>query len=75
MAADFPSVMFAKVDVDANRETRDYCGVSWTLTRTPNQMPMFQLFVEGVKVAETKGMNEQGLRVLFLFFEPIACST
>jgi hypothetical protein len=73
MAAEFPCVMFAKVDVDANQETASHCGVrSWIGF---NPLPTFQLFVEGVKVAETKGMDEQGLRVLFLFSKPIACST
>jgi thioredoxin len=57
MAAEFPSVSFAKVDVDANQETAGQCGV--------RAMPTFQLFVEGNKVAETKGANERSLKVQF----------
>jgi thioredoxin-like negative regulator of GroEL len=56
MVAEFPSVVFAKVDVDANQETASHCGV--------RSMPTFQLFKGGEKVAETKGANEQGLRVI-----------
>jgi hypothetical protein len=57
MATEFPSVSFAKVDVDTNQETAGQCGV--------RAMPTFQLFVEGNKVAETKGANERSLKVQF----------
>ena len=54
--AEFPSVVFAKVDVDANQETASHCGV--------RSMPTFQLFKGGEKVAVTKGASEQWLRVI-----------
>ena len=58
MVSEFPSVVFAKVDVDANQETASHCGV--------RSMPTFQLFKGGEKVAETKGAREQELRVIIL---------
>ena len=58
MVAEFPSVAFSKVDVDANQETAAHCGV--------RSMPTFQLFKGGEKVAETKGAREQELRVIIL---------
>ena len=67
MVAEFPSVVFAKVDVDANQETASHCGV--------RSMPTFQLFKGGEKVAETKGANEQGLRVIIFATDENQAST
>jgi hypothetical protein len=55
MVTEFPFAVFAKVDYDGNQETAAHCGVL--------ALPTFQLYKEGKKVAETKGANEQLLRV------------
>ena len=55
MQEEFPSVVFAKIDVDANEEAAAACGVQ--------AMPTFQFYKGGVKVGELKGANEGKLRV------------
>ena len=54
MAADCPEVQFVKVDVDANAETAQACGVQC--------MPTFQFYKAGQKIDEMSGANEEGLR-------------
>ena len=54
MAEEMPDVQFVKVDVDANSETAQACGISC--------MPTFQLYKAGAKVDELSGANEQALR-------------
>eukprot|EP00292_Cryptomonas_paramecium_P028189 CAMPEP_0113669076 /NCGR_PEP_ID=MMETSP0038_2-20120614/4366_1 /TAXON_ID=2898 /ORGANISM="Cryptomonas paramecium" /LENGTH=61 /DNA_ID=CAMNT_0000584913 /DNA_START=298 /DNA_END=483 /DNA_ORIENTATION=+ /assembly_acc=CAM_ASM_000170 len=54
MAAEYPQVVFVKVDVDANEETAAACGVSC--------MPTFQFYKGGVKVSEFSGADESKLR-------------
>jgi thioredoxin len=58
MAEEFPGVVFTKIDVDANSEAAEQCGVQ--------AMPTFQFYKGGQKVDEMKGANEAGLRVSFM---------
>jgi thioredoxin 1 len=55
MAEEFPGVVFTKIDVDANSEAAEQCGIQ--------AMPTFQFYKGGNKVGEMKGANEAGLRV------------
>lgn len=55
MQEEFPGVVFAKIDVDANEEATQLCGVT--------AMPTFQFYKGGQKVGELKGANADGLRV------------
>lgn len=55
MSEEFPSVVFTKIDVDANEEAAQQCGVQ--------AMPTFQFYKGGQKVGELKGANESKLRV------------
>jgi thioredoxin 1 len=57
MAKEFPSVVFTKIDVDANAEAAEQCGIQ--------AMPTFQFYKGGQKVGEMKGANESALRVSF----------
>ena len=56
MSQDYPNVVFIKVDVDANGETAEKCGI--------NCMPTFQCFKDGSKVDETLGASPDGLKKL-----------
>lgn len=55
LSQEFPSVVFTKIDVDANEEATAECGVQ--------AMPTFQFYKGGQKVGELQGANESGLRV------------
>jgi thiol-disulfide isomerase/thioredoxin len=55
MQEEFPGVVFTKIDVDANSEAAEQCGIQ--------AMPTFQFYKGGQKVGEMKGANESGLRV------------
>jgi thiol-disulfide isomerase/thioredoxin len=54
MQEEFPSVVFTKIDVDANEEAAAACGIQ--------AMPTFQFYKGGQKVGEIKGANEGKLR-------------
>jgi hypothetical protein len=58
MSEEFPGVVFTKIDVDANAEAAEQCGIQ--------AMPTFQFYKGGQKVGEMKGANESALRVSFL---------
>ena len=58
MAEEFPAVVFTKIDVDANAEAAETCGIQ--------AMPTFQFYKGGQKVGEMKGANEASLRVSFV---------
>ncbi len=61
MAEEFPGVVFTKIDVDANSEAAEQCGIQ--------AMPTFQFYKGGQKVGEMKGANEASLRVSFISSE------
>mmetsp|Transcript_47569 Transcript_47569/g.110319 ORF Transcript_47569/g.110319 Transcript_47569/m.110319 type:complete len:105 (-) Transcript_47569:404-718(-) len=54
LAAEFPNIVFVKVDVDENEETAAHCGIS--------AMPTFQFYQKGEKVNEFSGASEDKLR-------------
>lgn len=54
MANEFPGAVFVKVDVDAQANISQMCGI--------RAMPTFQFFKNGVKVDEVMGANVQALR-------------
>merc|ERR1712071_210118 len=54
MAGEFSSVTCIKVDVDANSETSEHCGIT--------AMPTFHFYKDGVKVDELVGASEGKLR-------------
>jgi thioredoxin 1 len=56
MAAEFPHVSFAKVDVDAAEDVAERCAVT--------AMPTFQFYRGGARVAEMCGAEEAKLRAL-----------
>ena len=58
MAAEWPNVVFAKVDVDDADGVAERCGVT--------AMPTFQFYRSGAKVAELCGAEEDELRALLL---------
>mmetsp|Transcript_280 Transcript_280/g.796 ORF Transcript_280/g.796 Transcript_280/m.796 type:complete len:241 (-) Transcript_280:194-916(-) len=58
LAMEFTWVDFLKVDVDANQDTAQACGI--------RAMPTFQIFRGGAKVAEMRGANPDGLRQLII---------
>ena len=54
MSNDYGEVQFVKVDVDANAETAQACGVQC--------MPTFQFFKNGQKIDEMSGANDAALK-------------
>ena len=56
MAAEFPNVILRKVDVDANADTAQHCGIAC--------MPTFHFFKNGEKIEADKieGANEVKIR-------------
>ena len=56
LAADFPHMVFIKVDVDENQETAQECGV--------RAMPTFKVFRDSKEVAQLQGADPNGLREL-----------
>ena len=54
MQEEMPDIIFVKVDVDENQETAQHCEVT--------AMPTFQFFVNGRKINEIVGANEESIR-------------
>jgi ubiquitin C len=54
--AEMSDIVFVKVDVDANADTAQACGISC--------MPTFQLFKGGTMVDKLEGASEDGIRAL-----------
>ena len=54
MSNTYSDCQFVKVDVDANAETAQACGISC--------MPTFHFYKAGQKVDEMSGANEEGLK-------------
>ncbi|KAK7051630.1 Peptide-N(4)-(N-acetyl-beta-glucosaminyl)asparagine amidase [Paramarasmius palmivorus] len=58
LSGDFPQVKFYKVDVDAQQEIVQECGIQ--------SMPTFQVYHKGNKVGEIKGAAPQKLQELLV---------
>ncbi|KAL4217218.1 hypothetical protein ACF0H5_023670 [Mactra antiquata] len=56
IAEENPDIVFIKVDVDQNADTASACSI--------NCMPTFQIFVDGKRVEQLEGANENKLREL-----------
>eukprot|EP00307_Rebecca_sp_RCC1486_P014310 CAMPEP_0119410890 /NCGR_PEP_ID=MMETSP1335-20130426/3783_1 /TAXON_ID=259385 /ORGANISM="Chrysoculter rhomboideus, Strain RCC1486" /LENGTH=144 /DNA_ID=CAMNT_0007435483 /DNA_START=12 /DNA_END=446 /DNA_ORIENTATION=- len=56
LQAEFPHVVFVKVDVDENQETAMACGIS--------AMPTFKAYKNQQEVGMVRGADEAGLRAL-----------
>ena len=54
IAEENPDVQCFKVDVDANGETAQACGIQ--------AMPTFQFYKAGAKLDEMRGANEVGIK-------------
>lgn len=56
LAIEFPWADFVKVDVDANQETAQACGIT--------AMPSFKVYRNGAEIGAMRGANPDGLRQL-----------
>jgi len=54
LAADYPDILFIKVDVDVNSDAAASCKIQ--------AMPTFQFYFDGAKVAEFRGADEKALK-------------
>jgi thioredoxin 1 len=63
MSQEFPSVVFTKVDVDANEEAAAECGVQG--------VPTFQFYKGGQKVGEMQGVDSSKLRVSYIALQRV----